>query len=334
MTYRKSRPNNEWDGDPILSDKAFNRHSMNTDGRHTAPGAGEPGVMQVGTDGLRVKLLQGVDEESFKRVLSRATRATTGVSVEETDEGTDWEEMMAGGLQAALESQTVVFEVWGASRALTHQLVRSRRAGFHQQSQRATFYGAEPDVRMPESVFRNAQARMAFEFAAQAAAQAYNIAVEQDISYQDARFILPEGTTNYIVCEYTVREFLAVYAYRACSMFMWEMVQVMRSMGTVLANAHPFLKPYIKISCEKTGTVCGECSGSGKMFQLDKDGPELDGGERGYTTTCWPCNGDGRIGARCTFQGWENVEGQCGFPWAKQDRRTFLPTPKFRIGEQ
>jgi flavin-dependent thymidylate synthase len=331
VTYHRSRPNNEWDNDPILADKAFNRHSMNTDGRHTAPGADAPGVLQVGTDGLRVKLLQGVDEESFRRVLSRATRATTGVSVEETDEGTDWEEMMRGGLQAALESQTVVFEVWGASRALTHQLVRSRRAGFHQQSQRATFYGNEPDVRMPESVFRNPRAREAFEAAAAMSARAYRVAAEEDISYQDARFILPEGTTNYIVCEYTVREFLAVYAYRACSMFMWEMVSVMRSMGKVLAEAHPFLEPYIKISCEKTGSVCPHCSGDGKLFAVDPAGEQTDGDWRGWLVTCPMCSGAKRVGMQCTFQGWESVEGQCGFPWAKQDRRTFLPTPKFRI---
>lgn len=331
MTYKKSRPVGQIDPDPILADKAFNRHSMNEDGRHTAPGAEDPGVLQVGTDGLWVKLLQGVDEESFKRVLSRATRATTGVSISETDEDTDWEEMMRGGLQAALESQTVVFEVWGASRALTHQLVRSRRAGFHQQSQRATFYGNEPDIRMPESVFRIPAAREAFEAAAAMSARAYRIAAEHDISYQDARFILPEGTTNYIVCEYTVREFLAVYAYRACSMFMWEMVQVMRSMGTVLRDAHPFLAPYIKISCEKTGSVCPECSGMGKIFHLDPAGDVLDGDRHGWIYTCPMCAGSKRVGSKCTFQGWENVEGQCAFPWAKQSQRTFLPTPKFRI---
>lgn len=331
MTYTRSRQPGEFDNDPIMSDRAFNRHSMNADGRHTAPGADQPGVLQVGVDGLVVRLLQGVDEESFRRVLSRATRATTGVSVEETDEDNDWEEMMRGGLQAALESQTVVFEVWGASRALTHQLVRSRRAGFHQQSQRATFYGNEPDVRMPESVFRNDRAREAFEAAAAMSARAYRIAAEEDISYQDARFILPEGTTNYIVCEYTVREFLAVYAYRACSMFMWEMVTVMRLMGNVLKRANPFLEPYIKISCEKTGKVCPECSGDGKLFVPRVGGPDTDGGERGHVVKCGECDGEGRIGAKCTFQGWESVEGQCSFPWAKQDRRVFLPTPKFRI---
>jgi hypothetical protein len=334
VTYHKSRQNGVWDSNPVLADKAFNRHSMNTDGRHTAPGADEPGVLQVGVDGLRVRLLQGVDEESFKRVLSRATRATTGVAVRETDEGTDWEEMMAGGLQAALESQTVVFEVWGASRALTHQLVRSRRAGFHQQSQRATYYGDEPDVRMPESVFRNTRAREAFEAAVAMSARAYRIAAEEDISYQDARFILPEGTTNYIVCEYTLREFLAVYAYRACSMFMWEMVEVIRTMGFALGGANPFLRPYIKISCEKTGEVCRGCSGSGKLFALDPAGLSEDCGERGNVIDCPACSGEGRIGAKCTFQGWENVEGQCEFPWAKQDRRTFLPSPKFRIEAQ
>lgn len=263
----------------LLRDVAFNRHSKN-DGGHVSPA--DNGMIQVGADGIKVRMVQGINEDSFAHVLSKAQRATIGIDLDQPEEYTDWEEMMKGGLQTALESQVIVFEVSGVSRTCTHQLVRSRRAAFHQQSQRASYYGLEPEVRMPESVFRNERARAAFEEAIRASRAAYNVACDENISYQDARYALPESTTNYILCEYSVREFLNVYAYRACSMFSWEIVHVVREMGMILAHEHPWMKRYIKISCE---------------------GPQ-----------------------RCTFQGWETVDGQCDlFPWANEESRTFKP---------
>lgn len=334
----------------FLRDVAFNRHSTN-DGTHVSPY--DEGRVLVGLDGLQVRLIQGVDESAFKQVLSRTLRATTGISPDEPITSGEWEEMMRGGLQSALETQTVVFEVHGASRALTHQLVRSRRAGFHQQSQRATWYGDKPNVRWPESIINPDAGRTPeilevvkkWEVAQRASWEAYQAACDADISYQDARFILTEGTTNYIICEYTVREFLAVYAYRACSMFMWEMVGCVREMGRQLAEFNPFLADYIKISCEK-GAVCMRCKGSGKVWAdgVRADQSEVESynrldaearyalGEQHQIQDCWQCGGKGSNERKCTFQGWESVEGQCDFAWAKQDNRTFLPNPKFRIG--
>lgn len=292
----------------LLRDVAFNRHSMN-DGHHVSPT--DNAQIQVGSDGIKVRLVQGIDEESFRQTLSKAQRATIGVDLEAPDESSDWQEMLRGGLQTALETQVIVFEVSGLSRTCTHQLVRSRRAAFHQQSQRASFYGDHPEVRMPESVWRNPRARQAFQESVDAAAKAYRVATEEDISYQDARYALPEATTNYIMCEYPVREFLAVYAYRACSMFSWEIVHTVREMGRLLSEEHPWLEPFIKISCQKS-EQCEACNGSG--FSLVVAGTPI---------SCEACGGLGKQGNKCTFQGWESVEGQCPLPWAREDNRVF-----------
>lgn len=234
---------------PLLRDVAFNRHTMN-DGHHVSPA--DNGMVQVGADGIIVKLVSFPTQEEIKTILSKATRATIGLdlSVDDDDER-DWEEMLKGGLQTALEAIGVVFEVSGVSRTCTHQLVRSRRAAFHQQSQRASYYGDRPEARMPESVWKNERAREAWLIAKQASDHAYRVATEEDISYQDARYIMLEGTTNYIMCEYTLREFINVFAYRGCSMFSWEIVHVMREMRRVLLEVAPWLAPYIMISCEK-----------------------------------------------------------------------------------
>lgn len=329
----------------LLADEGFNSHKLN-DGKHVSPY--DQGTIHVGTEGLRVDLIQGIDEASLRRVLSEALRATTGISPNDNGYAAeDADEMMKGGLQAALETQTIVFRVIGASRALTHQLVRSRRAGFHQQSQRATWYGDRPDVRMPLSVYRGegpdggqppmtTALREAWRKAIIAAWEAYKLACDAGVSYQDARYILPEGTVNYIMCEYTIREFINVFAYRGCSMFLWEMVDCMRKMRTALISAHPFLEPHVKISCEK-GALCDECGGSGWVQIAGQDSqaePIVAPAQKDTpgAEPCINCSGKGSSQRKCTFQGWESVEGVCDFPWAKQDNRVFLPNPKNRIG--
>lgn len=290
-----------WDDRSVSArtkDVAFNRHSMN-DGEHVSPF--DNARVPVGDDEIIVKLVQGLNPE-FKDVLSRATRATIGIDLAGGDtDNRDWEEMLRGGLQTALETQVVVFEVSGVSRACTHQLVRTRKAAFHQQSMRASFYGNQPEFRIPESIWNlSAETKELWRQALEMTHTAYRAACEEDASYQDARYILPEGTTNYILLEYPLREFLNVYAYRACYMFQWEIVSVMQSAGKILSMAYPFLEPYIKISCEKTK---GSLDGS---RAVDKQQEEA------YMH-------------HCTFQGWEEVEGQCPFAWARETNRSFQP---------
>lgn len=294
---------------PLLRDVAFNRHSMN-DGHHVSPY--DHGRVEVGDDDIIVKMVQGLNPE-MEKVLSKAQRATIGIDLTTVDEDTrDWEEMLRGGLQTALESQVIVFEVAGVSRACTHQIVRSRQAAFHQQSMRASFYGSQPDFRMPESVWNNEYVRDQWVKALQAVHDAYRIACSADISYQDARYILGEGTVNYILCEYSLREFMNVYAYRGCSMFQWEIVTVMRIMREILVLRYPWLEPYIKISCEKTKGALDEGAHEG----CEKRGGICDCDSR-------TCAVDPHFAHHCTFQGWESVEGQCPFAWARESNRSF-----------
>lgn len=303
-----SRNAGDTDDRALLADVAFNRHSMN-DGEHVSPS--DNGTIHVGTDNIVVDLLQGIDEEQLKTTLAAATQATIGLKPGQRPETADWEEMLKGGLQTALETQVIVFAVSGVSRTCTHQLTRSRRAAFHQQSQRASYMGDMPDLRMPESVWRNDRARRAFIRSAQHAWNAYEIICDENISYQDARFVLPEGTVNFILLEYPIREFLNVYAYRGCSMFQWEIVDVMRKCRDVLVEAHAFMEPYVKISCEKTGPAT-VTSSKADLGMIGRRLPE----ETTVTEV---------VQHHCTFQGWEDVEGQCDFPWAKHEARTFKP---------
>jgi flavin-dependent thymidylate synthase len=305
--YNATRAYEDRHQSELTRDVAFNRHSMN-DGHHVSPY--DNARIVVGDDEIVVQLVQGLDMDSLKRVLSKATRATIGIDLRAYDEDDrDWEEMMEGGLQTALESQVIVFEVSGVSRASTHQIVRTRKAAFHQQSMRASFYGVQPEFRMPESIWNlSNDVREKWATAVRASHEAYAAACAEDASYQDARYILPEGTTNYIMCEYTLREFMNVYAYRGCSMFQWEIVSVMRAMRQILVGKYPWLDKYIRISCEQTRGS----KDTGLADEWVEQNPHAmdDDLREAFAHTC-------------TFQGWEQVEGQCSFPWARDTNRTF-----------
>lgn len=244
------------------------------------------GKIQIGQDGLDVKLVQDFDDATLEVVGRYAQAASVGAG-EEIRAHEDPAEFLRGGLaMQSMEDIRFAFAVRGASRCLTHQLVRTRQAAFKQQSQRDCYYGDMPEFRMPESCWNDPEVRTNWIEALVVAQKAYNFAIDRDVAYEDARYILPEGTTNFIFCEYSLRVFMETYAYRGCIMFQDEMVWVMREMRRILVEAHPYLDDVIKISCEK---------GS----------PET---------------------RKCTFQGRERVEETCDFPWAKEDNRVFRPS--------
>jgi hypothetical protein len=303
--------------DGITRDVAFNRKSFGGVEIQNP----DQNKIHVGLDDIEVTLEQDFRDEELAHFFSFAINATRGIDPRNPPDEVDWEEMMRGGLQTAVKRINISFAVYGASRTATHQIVRSTRANFHQQSQRAHYYGDRPSVRMPESFvgkttsakvnwdlgprlgatipFKECRIDEEFEQLVEHAAWFYRLATEADISYQDARFGLLEGTANFILCEYSLDEFINLYAYRACSMFQWEIQYIVREMRRVLLDAHPWLEPYIKISCERTnGAKDGQASGEHRV-------------------------GDDKYAHTCTFQGWEEVEGQCDFPWARESNRSF-----------
>jgi len=309
--------------DGVVKDVAFNRKSFGPD----QPQNPDQNNIYVGVDGIEVTLEQDFDDEATQRLFSFAINATRGIDPRNPPEPTDWEEMLKGGLQTILKRINISFAVYGASRTATHQIVRSTRANFHQQSQRAHYYGDRPSVRMPESFIGKQAAdpdrrdimshegepiplrSVDEEFAAlsEQAAWFYRLATDAGISYQDARFGLLEGTSNFILCEYSLDEFIAVYSYRACSMFQWEIVSIVRKMRDVLVAAHPWLDPYIKIGCERTAGA----KDTREHFDVNR----LSDSEREQILP--------KFSHTCTYQGWESVDEQCAFPWARESNRSF-----------
>jgi Thymidylate synthase complementing protein len=217
-------------------------------GRSQSPS--DNGLIQVGQDGIEVALVLDFRDEDLEAIGRWAQAASVGAP-EGVRASEDPAEFLRGGLaKQSLEDIRVAFAVRGVSRVLTHQLVRTRQAAFKQQSQRDCWYGNLPEFRIPESVWVNPEVRDSWINALISCHTAYNNAVGADVPYEDARYILPEGTTNFILCEYSLRTFIETYNYRGCVMFQDEYVWTIRAMRDLLVARHPYLEPHIKISCE------------------------------------------------------------------------------------
>jgi hypothetical protein len=210
----------------------------------------DTGMVQVGNDGLELALVQDFRDMDLFTISKYAQSASVGAPLSEIATQ-DPEGFLQGGLAGqSLEDIRIAFALHGASRVLTHQLVRTRQAAFKQQSQRDCWYGDMPEFRMPETIWADPELRDDWITVLREIHAVYNKSVQRDIPYEDARYILPEGTTNFILCEYSLRTFIDLYAYRGCVMFQSEMVAVMRAMRMLLVGRHNYLDRYIRISCE------------------------------------------------------------------------------------
>jgi flavin-dependent thymidylate synthase len=269
------------------------RKSMPIAADHISPLA--TGEIDHSYENLKVRLLFWPEEKPFKRMVYKATMATRGSPIDDLEkvDPVVVDEAFKGGLNQCLEWATVVFEISGLSRGVTHEIVRTRKASFAQQSMRHTDMGSDPEgegvaaMRMPEAITRApVEAQEEWEHAVEVARQTYAVLVnEYDIPFQDARTVLPIATETYIICSYPVSEFLSTFSYRGCYMFYPEIVSLFHRMRSALLEVCPWLAPYTLISCEKT-----------------------------------------RLPHQCTYQGWERVEGQCPFTWAKEDNRVWKST--------
>lgn len=262
------------------------KKSLDVKGEHNSPLGNN--AIDVGNHGIDVQLLYAPEEHLFKRMVYKATLATRGSNINDNEyEEKVVEEAFAGGLNQCLEWVTVVFEISGVSRGLTHELVRTRQASFAQQSMRHTNMGAA-DLRMPDEIINqdSTKAMDIWLHSVKQSREAYQELVDLDIPYQDARTVLPIATETYIIAAYPLKVFLDTYAYRSCHMFYPEIVWLFRTMRHELINQCPWLEPFILTSCEKTKP-------------------------------------NGKFAHMCTYQGWERVEGHCPFSYAKENNRVW-----------
>ncbi len=133
--------------------------------------------------------------------------------------------LIKDGHHSVLEHAYATFEIYGASRAFTHQLVRHRLCSFTQQSQRyvdeSNFSYIEPD-----SIKNNSKAHTLFTKFITEAKRTYLELQHLGISNEDARFALPNAVESQIVVTANFRQWRHIVELRGSGSAQWEIRKV------------------------------------------------------------------------------------------------------------
>lgn len=133
------------------------------------------------------------------------------------------------GHLATLRFAHATFHVSGISRACSHQFVRSKHLDFLQRSQR---YCSEQDTSF---VYPGTQEDFKISGLYQRAMSVYKELIAAGVKKEDARFVLPEGTTTELVVVGNLQAWLDFVRLRADKHAQWEIRAVAREINNQLA---------------------------------------------------------------------------------------------------
>lgn len=132
------------------------------------------------------------------------------------------------GHLSTLRHAHATFLVSGISRICSHQFVRSKHLDFLQMSQR---YVKQVDATMIMPT-RNGIYEDVFDYCM----LAYNKLLEQGVKKEDARFVLPEGTTTSLIVTGNLQAWLDFIKLRTGKDSQWEIRNVATEINNILAT--------------------------------------------------------------------------------------------------
>jgi len=185
------------------------------------------------------EMFQSMDAETAKRRIKRVT---------------DY------GHCSVIEHASFTFSIEGASRAMTHQLVRHRIASYTQQSQRYVAYDTSENYVTPSSIANNKEAEKIYDSTLEKISKTYQNLLRMEIPKEDARFILPNAAKTNIMVTMNARELRHFFNVRCCARAQWEMREVAVEMLKQAKKATPALFENAGPNCVELG-YCPE----GKM---------------------------------------------------------------------
>jgi flavin-dependent thymidylate synthase len=213
-----------------------------------------------GRNSIFVRLLDYPDETFAIRTMFYMLAATWGEhSVADNSKNISQPEMaevvrsaLKGGMLGnALESAKFTFAFDNISRATTHQIVRSRvGVAFAQQGGRNNDW-RHHTVRVPETIGRHPELVKQFYAAIQHVKEVYAEAIDKyDVPFQDARYILPIGSTTYLIATYDYRALQDFLKKRLCLNMGWEIVTCAWLMREAVQKVCPILAEGLLMPCE------------------------------------------------------------------------------------
>jgi len=143
---------------------------------------------------------------------------------------------------SVLEHAMATFRIKGGSRVFTHELVRHRLMSPSQESQRYVEYGKTRDFDLvaPPTIKNTDYYEPYMKLAAEAE-RLYSEMVAAGIPKEDARYILPNGTTSEIVISANLREYRHIFMVRCHPRAHWEIRQICLEMLRVLKRETPIV---------------------------------------------------------------------------------------------
>lgn len=209
---------------------------------------------------MNVSLLSYTPEARELLLFSKQTRLSMDSGL--MDEIRAWPEArkqkeldyMLNTIESSWEFVDYTFSITGVSRAFTHQLVRTRDAGYAQQSQRTVdmdgFDYITPSAFVPESDL----AEM-YKGSMRTINNCYQALREYGAAPQDARAVLPTNVSTNIMIKANLATLSRMAEKRLCSRTQGEYQDVFRAMRLAIINVHPWAEPFLRVACAKRG-VC------------------------------------------------------------------------------
>ena len=174
------------------------------------------------------------------------------------------ERVISSGHYSTIEHIQISFAISNVSRACTHQLVRHRHMSFSQKSQRYVKEKGQFDYLIPPTIARNEELKAKFENFMEEISQFYCELTEAGIPAEDARAVLPNATSTFMVASLNLREMIHIANLRLCTRAQYEIRCMVKAMCDALIAEEPWLKPYLVPKCERLG-YCDEDKSCGRM---------------------------------------------------------------------
>ncbi|MEE9200552.1 MAG: FAD-dependent thymidylate synthase [Candidatus Brocadiales bacterium] len=203
--------------------------------------------------------------QAAKLCYSPATIEELGEKIEKRDQRKFVEKLISMGHVSPIEHISFTFGVEGISRACTHQLVRHRLASYSQQSQRyvgkhSRKTGGSFDYIIPPRVVEAGKKEW-FESKMVEIQRWYDEMVEalgdeEESTYEDARFLLPNAAETKIVITMNARELLHFFKVRCCNRAQWEIREMAIEMLRTVKDMAPSIFGNSGPSCVRG--PCGE----------------------------------------------------------------------------
>lgn len=146
---------------------------------------------------------------------------------------------MGSGHESIVEHSSFTFLVTGVSRVLLAQLTRHRLASFSVSSQRYIRI-LDANVIVPETVKKRGWTDN-FNKMVRDAVTLYQLMADDNVPYEDARYILPQGITCDLMMTMNTRELRHFFSLRCCNRAQWEIRELADKMLALCKETAPEL---------------------------------------------------------------------------------------------